>query len=112
MYLLIFIYKFFLYNIHSTRPNVIHPLYPLHWAISFQLVCSLSNADDWQEIEAFAETNEEMLRKYIELENGVPSHDTIQRVMAIINPEILQELQVMWNELLTQLSHQQNGVNA
>lgn len=41
-----------------------------------------------------------VLRQYIELKNGIPSHDTIQRVMGMIRPENLQQLQRKWQELL------------
>ena len=64
------------------------------------LFASLGNADDWVEIEMFAIIHENYLRKYIGLENGVPSHDTIQRVMAMISPDIIQQLQLKWQELL------------
>jgi len=44
----------------------------------------LANADEWVEIEVFGEEHEEFLREYLELPNGIPSHDTIQRVMAVV----------------------------
>lgn len=40
----------------------------------------------------FAVYYEDFLKEYIELENGVPSHDTIQRVYSNINPQCLQSL--------------------
>ena len=40
----------------------------------------------------FAEDYQDYLRKYIELKNGPPSHDTICRGMGMISPEILQQL--------------------
>lgn len=64
------------------------------------LFATLANADDWVEIELFAKGHADYLRKYIALENGIPSHDTIQRVMAMIAPEVLQQLQTKWQELL------------
>lgn len=42
------------------------------------LFATLANADDWAEIALFAQVYEEYLKKYIELKNGPPSHDTIQ----------------------------------
>jgi ParB family chromosome partitioning protein len=36
--------------------------------------------------------NENLLKKYISLKNGVPSHDTIQRVMASIKLEFINSL--------------------
>ena len=64
------------------------------------LFATLANADDWVEIAMFAEYHEDYLKKYIALENGVPSHDTIQRVMGLISPEILQQLYSKWQALL------------
>jgi hypothetical protein len=40
------------------------------------------------------------LRRYLALPNGLPSHDTIQRVFAIVPSEFLQTFQILWNEML------------
>ena len=64
------------------------------------LFAMLANADDWVEIGIFATYHEEYLRRYIRLENGVPSHDTIQRAMAIVSPEIMQQIMAKWQEIL------------
>ena len=64
------------------------------------LFATLANADDWVEIQLFAETYEEYLKKYIELKNGIPSHDTITPVMGMLDPEVLQQLYRKWQELL------------
>ena len=64
------------------------------------LFATLANADDWVEMEMFALTYEDYLKQYIELKNGVPSHDTINRVMGMLSPEVLQQLYSKWQELL------------
>lgn len=64
------------------------------------LFATLANADNWVEIAAFAEMYQDYLRKYIELKNGSPSHDTICRVMGLISPEVLQQVYGKWQELL------------
>lgn len=64
------------------------------------LFATLAKAETWEEIGDFAKYHKDYLREYIELPNGVPSHDTIQRVMAMVNPEQLQHLQIRWQELL------------
>ena len=61
-----------------------------------------ANADDWVEMALFADYYQDYLRKYIELKNGPPSHDTIHRVMGMISPEILQQLYGKWQERLNQ----------
>jgi predicted transposase YbfD/YdcC len=60
----------------------------------------LANAAEWSEIYLFAAANEEPLRKYLELPHGIPSHDTIQRVVAMVSPEYLQEFRRRWNEIM------------
>lgn len=64
------------------------------------LFATFADADDWVEIGMFAKIHEAYLRKYIALENGVPSHDTIQRAMAMLSPEVFQRIQRDFQETL------------
>ena len=57
--------------------------------VMLTLLAVLSNADEWTQIEDFGKKKEEWLKKILQLPNGIPSHDTIQRVMAIIKNEQL-----------------------
>jgi predicted transposase YbfD/YdcC len=75
--------------------------YPINEVVGMVLFASLGNANEWTEIEVFCNSHEEFLRKYFDLENGIPSHDTFQRVMGIIDPKAIQELQLEWNKYLT-----------
>ena len=60
----------------------------------------VANANEWTQIHYFAVEKEKFLRKYLKLPNGIPSHDTIQRVFAMVSPEFLQKFQIRWNEML------------
>lgn len=60
----------------------------------------LAGNDEWEDIYDFAMDERETLRNYLDLKNGIPSHDTIQRVFAIIRPD---ELQAMLKEILIQM---------
>lgn len=62
---------------------------------------TLANADDWVEIEMFGKEHEAFLRNYLELQNGIPSHDTLQRVFAMVPSEFLESFQQKWNEMLS-----------
>jgi predicted transposase YbfD/YdcC len=53
-----------------------------------------------EEIEVFCTEHEEFLREYFALENGIPSHDTIERAFAMVSPEYLQSFRFHFNELL------------
>jgi predicted transposase YbfD/YdcC len=69
--------------------------------IAIVFFASLANADDWVGIHLFAKYNERFLRKYLALPHGIPSHDTIRRVFAMVSSEYLQEFRRRWNEVMT-----------
>ena len=68
------------------RPNVKHKMEDI---ILITLFAVLAKCNEWTEIESFARKKEKWLRQYLELPNGIPSHDTIQRVISILNPQTL-----------------------
>jgi len=69
--------------------------------IALVFFAMLSNANEWVEIEIFGQEHEEFLRRYLELPNGIPSHDTIQRVFGMVSVEYLERFQTLWNEMLS-----------
>lgn len=75
--------------------------YPINEVVGMVLIASLGNANEWTEIEMFCKLHEKLLRKYFKLENGIPSHDTFQRVMGMIDPKVIQQLQIIWNEYIS-----------
>lgn len=54
----------------------------------------LAGNDEWTDIYDFAIDEREILKKYLELKNGIPSHDTLQRVFCIIKSDELQSMLV------------------
>lgn len=67
-------------------PNVRHKMVDI---ILITLFAILAKCNEWTEIESFAKKKEKWLRQYLELPNGIPSHDTIQRVISILEPQSL-----------------------
>ena len=63
------------------------------------LFAMLANVEYWEEIEEFGKLYFKTLKRYLELPNGVPSHDTIQRVIATIEPEVTEVLLKKYMEL-------------
>ncbi|MFO7633955.1 MAG: ISAs1 family transposase [Caldilinea sp.] len=57
------------------------------------IICS---ADDWVEVELFGKAKLAWLRTFLELPNGIPSHDTSGRVLARLNAERFQACFVAW----------------
>jgi len=68
------------------------------------LCAVISGAEGWEAIERFGEAKIDWLRKWIDLENGIPSHDCIARVMARLEPTKVTECFMMWTQSVTQLT--------
>jgi len=56
----------------------------------------LCGAEGWEDIELFGKIRLSWLRKFIKLNNGVPSHDTISRVFRLIKPDVFHEAFLEW----------------
>jgi hypothetical protein len=47
----------------------------------------ICGADDWVTVQRFGEAKIDWLKSFLELENGIPSHDTLGRVFAALNTQ-------------------------
>ena len=62
-------------------------------------ICAvICGADDWVEVEMYGRAKRAWLRKFLELPNGIPSHDTFGRVFARIAPEEFRNSFLEWVE--------------
>jgi predicted transposase YbfD/YdcC len=61
----------------------------LQEVIALAIIAVLSNAQSWTQIEAFGQAKEAWLRHWLALENGIPTHDTIQRVFQALSADAL-----------------------
>ena len=66
--------------------------------ISVTVMATISGMQNWIEIVDWAETNEEWLKRFLELPGGIPSHDTFGRVFSLIDPESFQDAFKSWVE--------------
>ena len=74
--------------------------YPIKEIVLIVFACTLSNVDDWEDMEMWANHYIDLLREYLPFENGIPSHDTIQRVMGMIDPGYIQQAYNKWTSML------------
>jgi predicted transposase YbfD/YdcC len=66
--------------------------YLLEDIIFIAIVSIICGADDWNEIEEFANLKIVWFRKFLLLPNGIPSHDTFNRVFSLLDPKKYTEL--------------------
>lgn len=68
-------------------------------------ICAvIAGAEGWEEIEDFGHSRLSWLQEYADFDNGIPSHDTIARVMSLINPKQFQQCFADWMHSCHQLT--------
>lgn len=72
--------------------------YSLESILFITLTSMLCGADSFIEIVDLADANLEWLKKYIDLPNGIPSHDTICRVFSLIDKNKFCEFFSTWTQ--------------
>ena len=55
-------------------------LHDLEEILLVGIISVICGADSWNEIEDYAHAKEDFLRTFLDLDNGIPSHDTFNRV--------------------------------
>ena len=68
--------------------------------IILTVIAVISGADSWDSIELFGKSKHDFLKKFLRLPNGIPSHDTINRVISMIRPNKFENVFIQWVESL------------
>ena len=71
--------------------------------IGLTLCAVICGADSWVDIAAYGRAKEDWLRRFLALPNGIPSHDTIARLFAALDPEAFQRCFVEWVKAIAPL---------
>jgi predicted transposase YbfD/YdcC len=71
-------------------------LHSLKDIIGLTICAVLSGCNDWEEIEIYGQSKESWLKQFLSLPNGIPSHDTINRLFASLCPVELQNCFIGW----------------
>lgn len=65
--------------------------------VIMSVLAVLSGAESWDSIHLFGKTNYAFLKQFLSLSNGIPSHDTINRVFGLINTRQFERLFSQWS---------------
>src|SRR4030067_20699 len=60
------------------------------------LCAVIAGADNWEDVEEFGKARIAWFQTFLELPNGIPSHDTFTRVFARLDPEQFQACFMRW----------------
>lgn len=71
-------------------------------------ICAvICGANHWTEVEAYGQEKQTWLRTFLELPNGIPSHDTIGSLFARLDPEQFRAGFLNWVQAVTELTEHQ-----
>lgn len=71
--------------------------YPLVEILFLVVSAVMSDCDAWEDIHDFGEAKLSWLRKYLDYESGIPSPDTLNRVLGLIKPTSLEACLISWS---------------
>ncbi|MDC0936346.1 ISAs1 family transposase [Pirellulales bacterium] len=79
------------------EPRVVgRTTHSLHSILFIAVAATVAGADGPEDMAKFAEHKREWLSRFIDLSDGLPSHDTMGRVLGLINPQQFQDAFLAW----------------
>ena len=85
----------------TDKGNLKHKLVDIIFLVVSAVV---SGCNDWETIEVFGESQIEWLRKYYPFKNGIPSHDTMNRVFSSLESDVFGDRFIKWTQEICDLS--------
>lgn len=82
-------------------------LHALEAILVIAICATICGADDWIAVEAWGKAKRKWLEKFLELPNGIPSHDTFGRVFARLDPKQFQKCFLSWIRAVAKRTHRQ-----
>jgi predicted transposase YbfD/YdcC len=75
--------------------------------VAIAICAVVAGAESWDDIEDFGKAKHTWLKNFLELPNGIPSHDTIRRLFERLDPEQFQKGFLGWVEALHEATERQ-----
>lgn len=79
-------------------------LHELNDILLIGVISVICGADSWNEMELYAQEKEAFLRSFLKLPNGIPSHDTFNRVFSAIDSKQFELCFIEWVKTLAELT--------
>lgn len=72
--------------------------------VTIAICAVICGADSWVLMETYGKKKKEWLKQFLDLPNGIPSHDTFARVFARIDPQQLQNSFLSWIKSINKIT--------
>ncbi len=80
----------------------------LNEVVVIAIAAVLGGADDWVDVEEFAEAKDDWFRQFLTLPHGIPSHDTFGRVFGVLDPHAFEACFRSWVAAICELAPDPN----
>jgi predicted transposase YbfD/YdcC len=81
--------------------------HPLINILTIALCAIIAGAENWTDIESFGQQKVVWLGQFLDLSNGIPSHDTFGRVFARLEPEQFRKCFLAWVQAVFEVTQGQ-----
>lgn len=72
--------------------------------ITIAICAVICGAETWVAVQTYGHAKHDWLKQFLELPNGIPSHDTFGRVFGLLNPDKFQECFLNWIKSISKLT--------
>jgi predicted transposase YbfD/YdcC len=83
------------------HPNKLHKLLDI---VVIAVCGTIAKCDSWEELADYGVEKQDFFKRFLELTNGIPSHDTFNRVFSNLHPVAWQTCFMSWMQSMSQLS--------
>jgi len=79
-------------------------LHSLTDVLTIAICATICGADGWPDVALFGKCREKWFRTFLDLSNGIPSHDTFRRVFILLKPDDFEQCFMAWMAELSESS--------
>ena len=71
--------------------------------VTITICAALCGAEAWTHVREFGKAKEDWFRTFLELPNGIPSHDTFGRFFSLLDPQAFQKAFTQWVQAVNEV---------
>lgn len=83
-------------DLPDPRTDTANKLHKLTDILTIAVCATIGGANGWEQIAEYGRRKETFFRRFLTLENGIPSHDTFYRVFALLDPAAFSQRFAQW----------------